>query len=465
MFKKHSCALMAATCILFLFIAGCGDDGGKASYNTSIKRGGTIIDLSDAHFIYLDSQSADPEAPLATYDDEEVPVYDYTWKVDLSVAHTDVENSPAEYFEGTEPSKNDDVYIAHDIKYLPDSLEDSFTGTAKQGDNTEIACYYDDEVIADNITDLLNDDDYSLESATNFIFAALPNESCKSTMLHSEEEAFDNPVLHINNPGTYVISGTWDGQIWIDGNNDEEDENNVVKIVLDGADINCSVAPALVFHNVYDYEPEVDIHNVNINKAGAKLYIADDSTNNITGANLYRMLKVLPKYGKKDEEPTTVIDGTDVNQQKKNWKMDGAVYSFVSLLCDGAAFHGTVVKCNGVLNIESTASEGLDSEEHMVINGGIVNIKAVDDGINVNDDDSVFALNYGTLNVKSSSADGINSHNLLVINGGSGDIESGGGDNYGLNATNGVYIFGGSVNADSANNLKENKGSGKIGKN
>lgn len=145
--------------------------------------------------------------------------------------------------------------------------------------------------------------------------------------------------------------------------------------------------------------------------------------------------------------------------------MDGAVYSFVSLLCDGAAFKGTTVKCNGVLNIESTASEGLDSEEHMVIDGDIVNINAIDDGINVNDDSSVFALNYGKLNIKSSSADGINSHNLLVINGGSGNIESGGGDNYGLNATNGVYIFGGSVNADSANNLKENKGSGKIGKN
>ncbi len=450
-----------------------GSDGGDSSDSDSDSGsteggGGSTLDLADARYIVLNSSNTEDTSASVTIDGEEVPEYDYTWKVDLTTAHDDVEDSPAEYFEGTEPG-DEDVYIAHDIVYLPDTLKDQFTGSAQNDEDTEIACYYDDDVIAEYIDALFENEDYSLESASNFIFCTLPGTQYKDTMLHSEEDAYDNPVLHINSPGTYVISGEWNGQIWIDGNGDDEDSENVVNIVLNGVDVTCDVAPALVFHDVYECGPDDNTdYDVDISDAGARVYIADDTTNTFTGANVYRMLKVLPKYKASADSPTTVIDGSDVSQQKKRWKMDAAFYSFVSMLIDGtvvdATEEDTEVKGNGVLNIVSTTYEGLDTELHMTMNGGVVNVTSADDGINVNEDGiSVFTLNNGSLNVTSAGGDGIDSNGWIVINDGSGTIQSGGGADHGMDADNGVYILGGSVNADSVCNIQVNNGSGTIG--
>lgn len=483
--RKFNTICLAAALALCFAAAGCGDSGsGTTAYNFTSSQsssggsdssgsedesgsetggGGSVLDLSDAHYISFNSNTEDTDAAV-TIDGEAVPEYDYTWKVDLTTLHTDVDDSPAEYFEGTEPG-DDDVYIAHDVVYLPDSLKDQFTTTVKDDDETEIACYYDNDVIASLVDDLLDNDNYSLTSATKFIFATLPNTAAKSTMLHSEEEAYNNPVLHINSPGTYVLSGNWNGQLWIDGNGDDADEENVVNIVLNGANVTCSVAPSIVFHDVYECGPDDnEDYDVDISGAGARVYIVDGTTNTFTGSNVYRMLKVLPKYKASADSPTTVIDGTDVSQQKKRWKMDGAFYSFASMLIDGTALSGSDVEGSGVLNIVSTTYEGLNSELHLTINGGIVNISTPDDGINVNEDGvSVFTLNNGSLNITSTGGDGIDSNGWIVINDGDGTISSGGGADHGLDADNGVYILGGSLNADSAENLQVNNGSGTIG--
>jgi hypothetical protein len=120
------------------------------------------------------------------------------------------------------------------------------------------------------------------------------------------------------------------------------------------------------------------------------------------------MLKVQPK-----KDSVTVIDGTDVSQQKKRYKMDGAFYSFVSMAISG----GT--KGDGVLNITSTTYEGLDTEMHLTIEGGVVNVTAPDDGINVNEEYvSVFTLNGGELTVTSTGADGVDSNGYIYLNDG-----------------------------------------------
>ena len=50
---------------------------------------------------------------------------------------------------------------------------------------------------------------------------------------------------------------------------------------------------------------------------------------------------------------------------------------------------------SGVLNITSTF-EGLDTELHLTVNGGNINIFSQDDGINVNEDGvSVLTVNGG----------------------------------------------------------------------
>ncbi len=333
----------------------------------------------------------------ATLDGETVPEYDYAWHADPTVIHDEVKNAPAEYYTGTKPSSEDAVYIAHDIFYYPEVNADGYQKAFYDGDWEWV--YY-----------------YPIEEYSQYIWANLPvqGDELPTQMMHSEEEAWNNPVLHITKPGTYELSGTWHGQIWIDlGEQDDTftDENAKVTLILNGVDVTCDTAPALVFYSVYEadngwekrdsYGPEVDISN-----AGAKVILADDSVNNFTGTNVYRMLKT--KY--KDDDSTD-----EVKVQKKQRKIDGAFYSFQSLLIDGEE------KGNGVLNVFA-GFEGLDAELHLTIDGGKVNIQSQDDGMNVNEDGvSVLTVNGGELHIVAglgAEGDGVDSNGYLVVNGG-----------------------------------------------
>ena len=142
----------------------------------------------------------------ATLDGEEVPEYDYTWNVDPSVAHDEVKDAPAEYYTGTKPG-DDAVYIAHDIFYYPQLPQEAFKLVNSDGDQ-EWAYYY------------------TAPGYENYIFATLPSGSgmgrsgstgsIPTQMMHSAEDAYQNAVLHITQPGTYRLEGSWHGQIWID---------------------------------------------------------------------------------------------------------------------------------------------------------------------------------------------------------------------------------------------------------
>lgn len=102
-------------------------------------------------------------------------------------------------------------------------------------------------------------------------------------------------------------------------------------------------------------------------------------------------------------------------------------------------------KGNGILNIKAE-NEGLDSELHLTINGGIINITAGNDGINTNEDNvSVTTVNGGTLNILcdggTGQGDGIDSNGWLIINGGTVIAQacSTGGD-AGIDSDKGIYI-------------------------
>lgn len=360
----------------------------------------------------------------AMLDGETVPEYDYAWHADPTVIHDEVKNAPAEYYTGTKPSGEDAVYIAHDIFYYPEVNADGYQKAFYDGDWEWV--YY-----------------YPIEEYSQYIWANLPvqGDQLPTQMMHSEEEAWNNPVLHITKPGTYELSGTWHGQIWIDlGEQDNTftDENAKVTLILNGVDVTCDTAPALVFYSVYEadngwekrdsYGPEVDISN-----AGAKVILADDSVNNFTGTNVYRMLKA--KY--KDDDSTD-----EVKVQKKHRKIDGAFYSFQSLLIDGEE------KDNGVLNVFS-GFEGLDTELHLTIDGGKVNIQSQDDGMNVNEDGvSVLTVNGGELHIVAglgAEGDGVDSNGYLVVNGGVVISAAKPMSDSGLDSDRGSFVNGGYV--------------------
>ncbi|MBQ2697950.1 MAG: carbohydrate-binding domain-containing protein, partial [Clostridia bacterium] len=137
-------------------------------------------------------------------------------------------------------------------------------------------------------------------------------------------------------------------------------------------------------------------------------------------------------------------DGRSVKDADKLHKYDAAFYSKRSMNISGGE------KGDGVLNI-TAQNEGLDSELHLTLNGGIVNITSGNDGINTNEDNvSVTTVNGGELNITvagwTGEGDGIDSNGWLVINGGSVtaaacDISM----DAGIDSDKGIYINGGSV--------------------
>ena len=253
---------------------------------------------------------------------------------------------------------------------------------------------------------------------------------------HSADEAAAHTVIHITKPGTYALSGKLSkGQIAVDlGSDAKKDKDAVVTLVLSGLDITCEVAPAVIFYNVYECgDDENPTKDVDTSKAGANVIIADGSENTVNGAYVARIYK-----------PDTVElneDGTEVKDAKKLHKYDAAFYSKMTMNITGDT---------GVLNINAK-NEGLDSELHLTLNGGNVNIRSGNDGINTNEDGvSVTTVNGGKLTIlvtgETGEGDGIDSNGWLVINGGtvisSACARSADG---GIDSDMGIHINGGTV--------------------
>lgn len=242
---------------------------------------------------------------------------------------------------------------------------------------------------------------------------------------HTAEEAAAHTVVNITEPGTYRLSGKLSaGQIRVDlGEDAKTDPAAVVKLVLDGIDISCQVAPAILFLNVYecdnDWSEETAGKDVDTAAAGANLHLAANSVNVVNGSYVARIYK-------------------DAEGEKKLWKQDGAVYSYMSMNVDGL----------GQLTINAE-NEGLDTELHLTINGGRVDIFSQNDGINTNEDGvSVTTINDGTLHIVAGlgqEGDGIDSNGWLVINGGEVFASANPAADAGLDSDKGSYINGGRV--------------------
>ena len=246
---------------------------------------------------------------------------------------------------------------------------------------------------------------------------------------HSADDAAAVSVVHITQAGTYRLTGSISaGQVWVDlGKDAAEDASAKVTLLLDNLDITCGVAPAVVFHRVYecdgDWSADTASATVDTSDAGAVVVIADGSVNNVTGSHVARIYK-------------------DNEEQRKLWKIDGAFYSFMSMNIEGEQ-DGT-----GVLNITAD-NEGLDSELHLTLNGGNVSIASQNDGINTNEDGvSVTTINGGTLHIVAGlgdEGDGIDSNGFLVINGGTVISMANPRSDSGLDSDMGSYINGGTV--------------------
>ena len=240
---------------------------------------------------------------------------------------------------------------------------------------------------------------------------------------HTAEEAAAHTVVNITSPGAYRITGKLSaGQIRIDlGADSREDPNAVVELILSNADITCTVAPAILFLNTYEcdenWSADTAKPDVDTSAAGASLILEGENT--ISGSYVAKIYK-------------------DIDGEKKLWKQDGAIYSYMS----------TNVFGPGSLELNAE-NEGLDTELHLTVNGGNITINSDNDGINTNEDGvSVTTINGGILNIFAglgTEGDGIDSNGYLVINGGTVVSSANPGADAGLDSDLGSYVNGGTV--------------------
>lgn len=222
--------------------------------------------------------------------------------------------------------------------------------------------------------------------------------------------SYSNSVLTISESGSYILSGTLNGQLSVSVTGE-------IDLIFNGATIKTSSTNALVIVKAYEMDTSSSMtptiaRALDFSKAGVKIIIADGTTNTISGA--------------------------------KSSSKDGAIHSAVTVLFTGET------KGNGVLNVIGT-SEGIEVERHLCVNGGVLNVAAQDDGINAKSDNiAVIFVKGGKVLVNSglgNEGDGIDSNGYIFVEG--GEIYSSAKPNAdsGLDSNKGIYVDGGRVYA------------------
>ena len=240
---------------------------------------------------------------------------------------------------------------------------------------------------------------------------------------HTAEEAQSHTVVNITAPGAYRVSGKLPaGQIRVDlGSNAYDDPDARVELILDNADITCTVAPAILFRNTYECDGNwsVDKAAASVDTANAGANLILEGENSVTGSHVAKIFR-------------------DKEGEKKLWKQDGAIYSYMSMNVFGP----------GALLLTAD-NEGMDTELHLTIHGGTIRIDSGNDGINTNEDGvSVTTINGGKIWINAglgAEGDGIDSNGYLVINGGMVCSSAKPMADAGLDSDLGSYIHGGTV--------------------
>ena len=252
---------------------------------------------------------------------------------------------------------------------------------------------------------------YALEATSGYNIVLKDSSSTiDGTTIGSSEVngvSYSSSTLSITKEGTFILSGTLNGQIKIN-------TSGQVTLVLNGVTIKNSNSNAILVTKAYELDSSSFNYNtaksLDVSKSGVIIVIADGTENTINGA--------------------------------KSSGADGAIHTAVSLLVTGES------KGDGILNIIGS-SEGIETEKHFFMSGGILKISAQDDAINAkNDRACIVIISGGKLLINSglgNEGDGVDSNGYILVTGGEIISAAKPGADTGLDADQGTIINGGKV--------------------
>jgi hypothetical protein len=208
--------------------------------------------------------------------------------------------------------------------------------------------------------------------------AALDGQQLSSNAVNGV--SLTNGVVSITQAGTYTLSGTLNGQVSVS-------VEGKVTLILKGVSIKSTNSHGIIFLRASEIDQNNSLNpnslSVDFDRVGANIIIADGTENTVNAA--------------------------------KSNEHDGAIHSCVSLLISGET------KGDGVLNVIAS-SEGIETDTHIFINGGIIRIASQDDAINANTENkSIVYIKSGKLLINAGlgqEGDGIDSNGHIIVEGG-----------------------------------------------
>jgi len=254
------------------------------------------------------------------------------------------------------------------------------------------------EILAANANSTTtNDDEWSLDGAV-----AITLDGSTATANGAGVEVSGSTVT-ISAAGTYVLSGQLDGQVIVD-----TDDEDVVALVLDGADISSSTSAAIAVANAEDVVVSLSGNNT-LSSTG------DDADYN---AALFS-----------DADLTISGDGSLTVNSSVN---------------DGITSHDDLVILSGDITV-TAGDDGLRGKDSLTIEGGTVTVDAGGDALKSdNDEDETRGYVYiagGTVDLAAGD-DGVQAETDIVIAGGATTLEA---EDDGLKSEVNIVISGGAT--------------------
>lgn len=251
----------------------------------------------------------------------------------------------------------------------------------------------------------------------------------------------DGSTVTISSAGTYSIKGSLsDGQIIVD----TKDED-VVRIILNGADISCSTNSPVFIKNA-----EKTI-----------IVLADNTKNSVKDGSSYI-------FNDTEDEPNAVIFS----------KSNLTIYGNGSLTVNGnyndgiACKDGLIIK-SGAISV-SAKDDGIRGKDYLIVKDGDIIVNAGGDGLKSdNTDDTTMgyiSIETGTFNI-TSAGDALAAETDVLITDGNFILSSGGGSNKnvsgdisakGIKGVVSVIIDGGDFSINSADDALHSNGNLKI---